>query len=65
MFSKEFLSRLGKEAVVAFIVTAGTALLVGTGGVSAVALAAAVAGGRAVVGVVVRNFGEFQDTPHL
>lgn len=65
MFNKEFLSRLGKEMLVAFVVTAGAALLAGTGGAGAIAVAAAVSGGRAVVGVIVRNFGEFQNTPHL
>ncbi len=65
MFNKDFLSRLGKEMLVIFVVTAGTALLAGTGGVGAVALAALTSGGRAVVGVIVRNFGEFQNTPHL
>lgn len=65
MFNKEFLSRLGKEMLVAFIVTAGAAFLAGTGGVGAVLMAAGVAGIRAVVGVVVRNFGEFENTPHL
>lgn len=65
MFNKEFLSRLGKEMLVVFVVTAGTALLAGTGGAAAIALAALGSGGRAVVGVIVRNFGEFQNTPHL
>jgi NhaP-type Na+/H+ and K+/H+ antiporter len=65
MFNKEFLSRLGKEMLVVFIVTAGAALLAGTGGVGAIALAALGSGARAVVGVIVRNFGEFQNTPHL
>lgn len=65
MFNKEFLSRLGKEMLVVFVVAAGTALLAGTGGAGAIALGALTAGGRAVVGVVVRNFGEFQNTPHL
>ena len=65
MFNKEFLSRLGKEMLVAFVVTAGAALLAGTGGVGALAIGALVSGGRAVVGVVVRNFGEFHNTPNL
>lgn len=65
MFNKEFLNRLWKEMLVIFIVTAGGALLAGTGGAGAIALAALTAGGRAVVGVIVRNFGEFQNTPHL
>lgn len=65
MFNKEFLSRLGKEMLVAFIVTAGLAALAGTGGLGVIALAAGGAGLRAVIGVVVRNFGEFQNTPHL
>lgn len=65
MFSKEFLSRTWREMLVAFVVALGMAILAGTGLSSAAVLAGLVAGGRAVVGIVVRNMGEFQDTPTL
>jgi hypothetical protein len=65
MFSKEFLSRLAKEAFVIFLVTLGTTILAGTGLSGAAATAGLIAGARAVVGVVVRNLGEFKDTPSL
>ncbi len=65
MFNKEFLVRLGKEAFLAFVVVAGTAILAGSGLGVALLGAAAVAGVRSAVGVVVRNYGEIQNHPSL
>jgi len=64
MFSKEFLGKLVKEAVVVFVVAFGTVLLAGPGLGAAAATAGLVAGVRAVVGVVIKNVGE-EDSPHL
>jgi hypothetical protein len=64
MFSKEFLKKTSKEAVVVFVVAAGTVLLAGPGLSAAVATAAVIAGARAVVGVIIKNVGE-EDSPHL
>lgn len=57
--------RTWREMLVAFVVALGMAILAGTGLSAAAVLAGLVAGGRAVVGVIVRNMGEFEDTPHL
>ena len=65
MFTKEFLSRTWREILVAFVVALGMAVLAGTGLSFAAVLAGLVAGGRAVVGIIVRNMGEFKDTPSL
>lgn len=66
MFSKAFLLKSVKEAVVTFVSVGGTTFLAfGSGLEKAALVAAAVAGVRAVVGVVVRNVGTEQDSPHL
>lgn len=65
MFSKEFLLATVKEAVVTFVGTAGSVFLAfGEDLSSAAAVAGAVAGVRAVIGIVVKNVGT-PDTPHL
>lgn len=67
MFSKSFLVKVVKEAFVAFVVTSGGVFLVApnNSGLTASVLAgAAVAGLRAVVGVLVKDVGE-ADAPHL
>lgn len=65
MLNKEFLTRLWKEMLVAFVVTLGGVILAGSGLGVALLGAAAVAGLRGAVGVVVRNFGEIQNHPSL
>lgn len=64
MLSKEFLKKTVKEAVVVFVVAAGTVLLAGPGLSAAAATAGLIAGARAVVGVIIKNVGE-EDSPHL
>lgn len=67
MFNKDFLVKVAKEALVAFVVTTGGVFLAAPNdaGLTASVLAgAAVAGLRAVVGVVVKDVGE-AGTPHL
>lgn len=65
MFSKSFLVKTAKEAVLTFVGVAGTTFLAfGSGLEKAAVVAAAVAGVRAVIGVVVRNVGT-EDSPHL
>ena len=64
MFSKEFLGKLAKEAVVVLVVAFGTVLLAGPGLGAAAATAGLVAGARAVVGVIIKNVGE-ENSPHL
>ncbi len=65
MFNKEFLARLGKEMLLTFVVIAGTAVLAGTGLGFALLSAAAFAGVRGAIGVLVRNAGEIQNHPSL
>lgn len=64
MLSKEFLKKTAKEAVIVFVVAAGTVLLAGPGLSAAAATAGVIAGVRAVVGVLIKNVGE-EDSPHL
>lgn len=65
MFSKSFLVKSLKEAVLTFVGTAGTTFLAfGSGLEKAALVAAGVAGARAVIGVIVRNVGA-EDSPHL
>ncbi len=67
MFNKSFLVKLGKEALVAFIVTTGGVFLAapnGAGLTTSVLSGAVVAGLRAVVGVLVKDVGE-AGTPSL
>lgn len=65
MFSKDFLVKVAKEAVLTFLGTAGTTFLAfGSGLEKAALVGGAVAGVRAVIGVVVKNVGT-PDTPHL
>jgi hypothetical protein len=66
MFSSAFLAKLGKESLVSFVVTFGGVFLATGDGLEVAALSAGVvAAVRAVVGVVVRNVGAEQDSPHL
>lgn len=65
MFNKEFLVRLGKEMLIAFVVVAGTAVLAGTGLGGALLAAAVIAGVRGAVGVAVRNVGELENHPSV
>lgn len=65
MFSKDFLVKVVKEAVLTFVGTAGSVFLAfGDGLEKAAVVGAVVAGVRAVVGVVVKNVGT-PDSPHL
>jgi hypothetical protein len=65
MFSKEFLVASVKEAVVTFVGTAGAVFLAFGEDLSGAAImAGAVAGVRAVIGVLVKNVGT-EDAPHL
>ncbi len=67
MFSRDFLVKVAKEAFVAFVVTTGGVFLAapnGAGLTSSVLAGAAVAGLRAVVGVVVKDVGE-KGTPSI
>lgn len=66
MFSASFAKRLAKETLTAFVVAGGGALLIASDSIGRdLLLGAAVAGLRAVVGVVVKDFGEFKDTPSV
>lgn len=54
---KAFLLKLGREAVISFVVASGGAILVTNGSIGRdVLVGAAVAGLRAVVGVAVKDF---------
>lgn len=65
MFTKDFLLKVAKEAVVTFVGTAGSVFLAfGDGLEQAALVGGVVAGVRAVIGVVVKNVGT-PDTPHL
>lgn len=66
MFTTKFVRRLGTEALVAFVVTTGGAVLVTSGSFTRdIIVGATVAGLRAVIGVVVKDVGENKDTPSL
>jgi hypothetical protein len=69
MFSKDFLLKVVKEAVVTFVGTAGaTFLAFGDGLEKAALVGACVAGVRAVIGVVVKDvtvLGGEKDTPSI
>jgi hypothetical protein len=65
MFSKDFVKKLGKECLVAFITTFGVVALADPTLGAAAITAGAVAGFRAVLGVVVKNVGSEKDSPHL
>lgn len=69
MFSKDFLFKVVKEAAVAFVVTGGGVLLASPDSFhTAVLVGAAVAGLRAVVGVIVKDvtvLGGDENTPSL
>jgi len=64
MFSKVFLAKSVKEALIVFVVSFGTVLLASPGLGAAAAIAGIVAGVRAIVGVLIKNVGE-EDSPHL
>jgi hypothetical protein len=65
MFSSKFLKRLGEEAVHSFIAGGAAAMLAAGDGLGkAAALAAVVAGARAVLGVLVSAFGA-SDSPSV
>jgi len=65
MFSREFLLKVAKEAVLTFVGTAGSVFLAfGDGLEKAAVVGGVVAGVRAVVGVIVKNVGT-PNSPHL
>lgn len=66
MFTAKFLGKLLRESLISFVVASGGAVLVTSGSIGRdVVVGAAVAGLRAVVGVLVKDFGEEKDTPSV
>lgn len=66
MFSTKFLGRLVRESVTSFVVASGGAVLLTSGSIGRdVVVGAGVAGLRAIVGVLVKDFGALKDDPSV